>query len=315
MSPTSSWGFLVWNREAELWGDMRGAPDLLSDADLQRGDGVGVEQQHEAGQEGPQDQPLAHGPPGLPMPQHPGHLLPERRDIDAKDTDTRGCVAHTRHEAREHFMGMATPRQASHWHLACPSHGDSRSMAQVQQLCPPSQPLPAWENRETPRVGKDAGLGLGERGAGPWTAQGQSGQLRDKVATLQWDTTSLSRSSLRALGSMQAGAGAAAARDGLGAAIPSQWASPGLGGPLLPWQFGLAQVGARDTGLGTEECRKDGTPKHKEHMHTHTEHTQTPLYTLVCSWTHVYQCMIIYTHRSMHDYIHTCTHKMCTHKM
>lgn len=105
----------MWNREAKLWGGHAGTPDSLSDADLQWGDGVGVEQQHEAGQEGPQDQPLAHGPPGLPMPQHPGHLQPERRDIGTRDTGLGVCSLN---EARGHFMGMAIPRQASHWHLA-----------------------------------------------------------------------------------------------------------------------------------------------------------------------------------------------------
>lgn len=142
MSPTSSWGFLVWNREAELQGGHTGTPDSLSDADLQRGDSVGVEQQHEAGQEGPQDQPLAHGPPGLPVPQHPGHLQPERRDIGARDTGT-GADRCGSNEARGHFTGMAIPRKARHWRLVCPSHGHSRFVAQDQRLCPPSQHLPA----------------------------------------------------------------------------------------------------------------------------------------------------------------------------
>lgn len=57
-----------------ILGDM-GSPHSLCHADLQRGHSVGVEQQHEAGQEGSQDEPLAHGPPGLPMlMQHRGHL-------------------------------------------------------------------------------------------------------------------------------------------------------------------------------------------------------------------------------------------------
>lgn len=77
-----------------------GTPHSLCHADLQRGDGVGVEQQHEAGQEGPQDEPLAHGPPVLSMVQHPGHLwMVEKRAVSTRrqGRGTRGdLVTQTR---------------------------------------------------------------------------------------------------------------------------------------------------------------------------------------------------------------------------
>lgn len=165
-------------------------------------------------------------------------------------------------------------------------------MAQAQQLCQPSQTLPAWENQVTPRVGEAAGLGLGEGGAGPWTAQGQSGLLRDRVAILHWDTTSISRSSLRALGSIFPGKSAGRSRS----CSSSGWfrcCNTLPVGLSRPWGAPLAMAvrdgpgGGQGHGTGDRGVQAGRHPQtHRTHAHSHRAHTDTSVPS--CARGHTY---------------------------
>lgn len=163
-----------------------GTPYSLSHADLQRWNGVGVEQQHEAGQEGPQDEPLAHGPPVLPMVQHPGDLRPaERRGVSMGAG--AGNSGHRQLRLRAvswvwdtpgstGSFGAGTARREVSQHPACPWQGTKSSGSVL-----PVHPLPASSKpKATPWAkaradGEAVAMETGEKGACHGAVQPQRG--------------------------------------------------------------------------------------------------------------------------------------------